>query len=119
MCIHTNPMQVIALVALSLVAGFSVHPDAECTNTPDNFTVKYSTKYPFKNYHREREAADQTFSRNVDFDDAGISQGAQFFVAWGSLTLFYGIIAILVYMFVTGIRQLEKIFDYLVWSVST
>ncbi len=112
-------MQLIALLALSLVAGFSVNPEGECTNSSNNFTESYSTKYSFKRYTRERQDDDGVvFRTELDFNDAGISQGAQFFVTWGSLTLVYGVIAILVYMFVTGIKQLEKIFDYLVWAVS-
>ncbi len=111
-------MQLIALLALSLVAGFSVNPEGECTNNSNNFTETYSTKYSFKRYTRERQTDDVVLRQELDFNDAGISQGAQFFVTWGSFTLVYGVIAILVYMFVTGIKQLEKIFDYLVWAVS-
>lgn len=119
---HTHSRsQVIALIALSLVAGFHVEPEAECTKDINGFTVKYSTSYSFKRYHREREDNGSVVvqSKDISFHDAGISQGAQFFVAWGSFTLFYCVIAVLVYMFVTGIKQLEKFFDYMVWAVST
>uniref|UniRef100_A0A1X7SPS4 Uncharacterized protein n=1 Tax=Amphimedon queenslandica TaxID=400682 RepID=A0A1X7SPS4_AMPQE len=45
-------------------------------------------------------------------------QAAEFFVAWGSLTLFYGIIAILVYMFATANSKWEWVINYLILVVS-
>ena len=50
--------------------------------------------------------------------DSSISQTAQFFVAWGSLTLIYGVVALLVYMCVTANEQLQQVFDFLVYCVS-
>ena len=50
--------------------------------------------------------------------DKGIMQSAQFFVAWGALTLMYCIVALLVYMLVTANQELERAFDFLVATVS-
>ena len=113
-------IQVIALITLSLVAGFSVDPEAVCKdNNGNNFTVQFSTKYPFRQYTRHVINSTTNLDQGkINFGDAGISQSAQFVVAWGSLTLFYGVIAILVYMLVTGSKELERIFDYLIWTVS-
>lgn len=45
-------------------------------------------------------------------------EASEFFVAWGSLTLFYGVIAILVYMFATANSKWEWFINYLIIAVS-
>ena len=57
----------------------------------------------------------ETTTRSIS--DKGIMQSAQFFVAWGALTLIYCIVALLVYMLVTANQELERAFDFLVATV--
>ena len=45
-------------------------------------------------------------------------QAGQFFVVWGIFSIFYGIIALIVYMLTTANAQMEWLVNYLVLSVS-
>ena len=45
-------------------------------------------------------------------------QAGQFFVVWGIFSIFYGIIAIAVYMLTTANARMEWFVNYLVLSVS-
>ena len=45
-------------------------------------------------------------------------QSAQFFVTWGAFTLFYGVIAIVVYMTTTANEKIEWFVNFLVLVVS-
>ena len=62
---------------------------------------------------------DSTTTVKNPIDDKGIPRAAEYFVAWGSLTLFYCVIAVLVYMLVTANERWEKALDFLVVTVST
>ena len=114
------PPQILALIALSLVAGFSVEPtySFRCvTGQVGNYSYKYHASYPFDRFE-ETETANSTkeSSRNGNIQ-GGVEQSAQFFVAWGSLSLFYCVVAVVVYMLVTANEGLEKSFDFLVATV--
>ena len=50
--------------------------------------------------------------------DSGVMATGQFFVTWAVFTLFYGIIAVAVYVFTTANIQLEWLINYLVITVS-
>ena len=50
--------------------------------------------------------------------DSRFMQASEFFVAWGSLTLFYGVIALVVYMLTTANSSIEWFVNYLIISVS-
>lgn len=128
-CAHTHFLthpQFIALLALALVAGFSTSTTANCqvtTGADANVTTAFSASYPFGEYSVTTTAhhligvapSNVTQSRLLD---PSIMQTAQFFVVWGSFTMIYSVVAILVYMFVTANEQLEKVFDFLVYCVS-
>ena len=49
---------------------------------------------------------------------SSFKQASQFFVTWGSLTLFYGVIALVVYMLTTANSSIEWFVNYLIISVS-
>lgn len=112
----------IALLALALVAGFSTSTTADCrfAGTEVNVTAAFSASYPFGEYSITTTAhhfvgaipSNVTQSRLLD---PSIMQTAQFFVVWGSFTMIYSVVAILVYMFITANEQLEKVFDFLVY----
>ena len=119
-CTHTT--QIIAILALALVAGFSVNPSISCPDAVPLFglNISYSIKYPFTTISNSSvpfSGGDVT-TGSVSQTDKGITQGAQFFVAWGSLSLIYAIVALIVYIFVTANEKLEKAVDFLVWTVS-
>lgn len=117
-CAHTT--QIIAILALALVAGFSVNPSISCPDAVPLFglNISYSIKYPFTTISNSSvpfSGGDVT-TGSVSQTDKGITQGAQFFVAWGSLSLIYAIVALIVYIFVTANEKLEKAVDFLVWT---
>ena len=94
--------------------------DFSCGDGVYNYTFKVN--YPFRHY-REHLTGDNgnisgTFSETRTLTDGGVPRSAEFFVAWGVLTLFYCIIAVSVYMLVTANEQWEKAFDVLVVVVS-
>ena len=126
---HT-PSQVIALLALALVAGFSGSTSADCRlrGTTQNASLSVSASYPFGEYTltttltnisiRVGNSVNPSNITQAQLLDASVMQSAQFFVTWGSFTMIYSVVAILVYMFVTANEQLEKVFDFLVYCVS-
>ena len=120
---HTHSTQLIAIIALALVAGFSVSPSVTCPDGPvlGGVNVTLSTKYPFTTVSNSTvpSAGGDIVPGSLPQTDKGITQGAQFFVAWGSLSLIYAIVALFVYVFVTANEKLEKAVDFLVWTVSS
>lgn len=125
-------LQAVALIALSLVAGSWVIHNGTCIefHRPDNvsaklngtLTVEAYAHYPFGSASvavKGLTRADEIFqSTNTTDLNTGFTQASQFFVAWGALTIFYGIIALGVYIFTTANIQLEWLVNYLVLSVS-
>ena len=104
------------------MAGFSVNVSeiAHCAVNNTNYSTTVGLSYPL----RELEGTvvineNITLHLKGPLDQPGVTRAAEFFVAWGALTLFYCIIAVLVYMLVTANDQLEKVFDFLVVTVST
>ena len=124
-CLYISHFQFLALITLSLVAGFSVNVSSyiECSETPINYSIAIKASYPFRDFKRTvintTSAGNGINITNVGFGDSGVPRAAEYLVAWGSLTLFYCVIAVLVYMLVTANEQLEKAFDFLVVTVST
>lgn len=108
---------ILALLTLSLVAGFSIDPKISyrcVAGLVGNYSYTFSAGYPF-DHLEERQTINtvRNATRQVTIT-GGVEQSAQYFVAWGSLTLFYCVIAILVYMLVTANKGIEKAFDFLV-----
>ena len=124
--------QFIALLALSLVAGYSYSATVQCQiDTLRSYEITFTSSYPFHQYEEFNTTSlfpDEGGTTQApvlggiistgEIQDSSISQTAQFFVAWGSLTLIYGVAALLVYMCVTANEQLQQVFDFLVYCVS-
>jgi hypothetical protein len=119
---------VLALLAFALVAGFTATNHASCAgwnNTAKILpaTIESNSRYPFNELMVAIDIADPNdthvlpleFSYNLG---ASYQQSSQFFVAWGVLTIFYGIISLLVYILTTANSKLEWFVNYLVLAVS-
>ena len=124
-------MQFVAFLALILVASFSVNHTGTCTefHDPDNSSnilpgvlkVTVSTSYSFTVANTQVDAQTSEkpyFSTNTTGLDGGVVAASQFFVTWAVFTLFYGAIAVVVYMLTTASLQLEWLVNYLVITVS-
>ena len=129
---HLTP-QVFALLALALVASYSFSETAPCpivsslNGCVGNVTFKVA--YPFDSIELDYKCinsfvpigpGNNTFVFPVS--PFGISDqiqsGAEFFVTWGSASMFYCVIAVLVYILLTANKGLESIMSVLVWVVS-
>lgn len=116
--------QFLAVVAFSLVAEFSAETAVDFSHNDNNDTYDYTlkAKYPFR-YFKVIVAVDSknlsgTFTDTETLSDGGVARAAEFFVTWGVLTLFYCIIAVLVYIFITANEQWQRTSDFLVVAVS-
>ena len=107
-------MQFLAILAFSLVAGYSFQAHVRCTadTAQDVYTLDF--KYPFSSYSRRNGSEWESLS----FPYRKASSGAQLFVAWGVLSMLYTIVALVIYMLFTANEQLEKVVDCLVYTVS-
>ena len=112
----------LAILAFSLTAGFSVEDQFTCTITVDDtnqtetFTLKSS--YPYSEYKiTSSEDGDTQSDGNQDLD-GHYSSGAEFFVAWGVLSMIYCLVAIPMYMLLTANEDLERINNILIIFVS-
>lgn len=116
--------QLLAIIAFSLVAGFSVETafNFVCSQSGDTFNYTLKSSYSFGHVERTEESL-RNGSLHIATSEVsighGVQQNAQFFVTWGVFTMFYCIIALLVYMLVTANEQWEKAFDFLVVTVRT
>lgn len=95
--------------------------DFECDNANEtlrayNYTL--SAGYPLRHFDQTLSTNGSTHNSRHTIQDGGVPRTAEFFVAWGVLTLFYCIIALLVYMLVTANERWEKTFDIIVVLVS-
>ena len=118
--------QFLAIIAFSLVAGFSVETTFNIACNPSqlgdtfNYTVKSSYSFGYINGIEESFRNGTLYRSKLEASvGRGVQQNAQFFVTWGVFTMFYCIIALLVYMLVTANEQWEKAFDFLVFTVRT
>lgn len=110
----------LAILAFALTAGFSIENTSRCV-TPSqigNTTFTLKSSYPFRDYD---------FSSRVDGNDTQTeprdlnrhySSGAEFFVAWGVLSMIYCLVAILVYVLITANEDLARINNILIIIVS-
>ena len=113
-------LQFLAIIALSLVAGFMVETSVDFACEPAgayNYTL--TAKYPFRHFKQSEtmtaldgEVMEETSTEILK--DGGVPRAAEYFVGWGTLTLFYCVIAVLVYMLVTANERWERAFDFLV-----
>lgn len=83
-------------------------------------TFESTAKYPFSSVTTTYGISENN-AFYVELSDtlpSDYKQAAQFFVTWGCFSLFYGIIAICVYMFTTALSKFEWVVNYLVLTVS-
>ena len=82
-----------------------------------SFTVKSS--YPYDEYKRSSRENASVQNQDERFNpDNDHSAAAEFFVAWGVLSMIYCIVAVLVYMLFSATEQLVKINNILIIIVS-
>lgn len=114
--------QFVAMITFSLVAGFMVNTtvDFRCFNANETLRAyTLSASYPFRHFEQRFSTGGNISTSTRTIQDGGVPRTAEFFVAWGVLTLFYCIIALLVYMLVTANERWEKTFDIIVVLVSS
>ena len=103
------------------MASFTTSGTGTCVHIGVNNTYTLTTSYPFYSYSLANKSTNTqqlvavTFG---DFVDVGVGQAAQLFVAWSVLSMFYSLIAIVVYMVFTANEEWEKVMDFLVYAVS-
>ena len=110
--LHT--LQLVAILAFSLVAGFTATSKISCTQGSEP-SFQIQTKYPFFTYDLTINSS--ILTRSINFNEHIIS--GQFFVAWGVLTMLYCIVAMVVYILFTANENLERIVDMLIYVVSS
>ena len=83
--------------------------------------IKVAVKYPFhdpKVTINFNNGTTSSYTNNVNDLPSAYMQSGQFFVVWGIFSIFYAIIAIVVYMLTTANAQIEWVVNYLVLTVS-
>ena len=116
-------LQVLAILAFSLTAGFSVENTFSCTSDMTNYSFTVESSYPYDEYKATavpigvgaNGSQTRVVRRNPDNDH---SAAAEFFVAWGVLSMIYCIVAILVYMVFSASEEMLKINNILIIIVS-
>ena len=118
-------MQLLALITFSILAGYSPYVEiSTCTLSSANVSTQFSTHYPFDvlTVQRTNLTTNQPLpDKMIRGTDTMISAGRQasFFVAWGVLTLFYCIIAVVVYITTMAeAERLGKVYHVLCYTVS-
>jgi hypothetical protein len=106
----------VAILAFSLVAGFTATSTVSCTQGTTSLQIK--TKYPFFTYDftPTEDGNNVNTTTGTSFNEHIIS--GQFFVAWGVLTMLYCIVAMVVYILFTANENLERLVDMLIYVVS-
>ena len=111
-------LQLVAILAFSLVAGYTVNGTTTCNNQISTY-IQIQSKFPFFNYDQIVTVQEQPSNRTIrgtPFPQHIIS--GQFFVAWGVMTMLYCLTAIVVYMLFTANENLERVVDMLIYVVS-
>lgn len=89
---------IISILTFSLTAGFTATAVQSCLEVVDNNNIsvvnRVNSPYPFQNYELYANNTVKLFPTNI-------GHGPQFFVCWGVFTMFYAIVAVLVYMFLS------------------
>lgn len=104
----------VAILAFSLVAGFTATSTVECQQTSLPTSAVIKTKYPFFTFSFTPTIEDRTVNVTSGSFGQHIISG-QLFVAWGVLTMLYCITAIVVYILFTANENLEKVVDLLIY----
>ena len=103
----------LAILAFSLTAGFSVEDQFTCkiSGSNDSNIATLKSSYPYREYEYSPGPGSQDL-------DGNYSSGAEFFVAWGVLSMIYCLVAILIYMLLTANEDLERVNNILILCVS-
>lgn len=115
--------QLLALITLAILAGYQpAVVTTTCVQNTTNTTSSFSAPYPFDRLFKTRQNAvsgDIVDTRILGGTKTMISAGRQasFFVAWGALSLFFCIIAVVVYILsMPQAESLGKLYHVLVYS---
>ena len=111
-------LQLVAILAFSLVAGYTVNGTTTCVDQTNTY-IQIQSKFPFFNYDQivtVQEQPSNRTTRGTPFPQHIIS--GQFFVTWGVMTMLYCLTAIVVYMLFTANENLEQVVDMLIYVVS-
>jgi len=107
-------------LAFALTAGFSVENKYTCdvdSIQETRFTVEAS--YPYDEYDATASTNNDTVVLTETFNlNKHYSSGAEFFVAWGVLSMIYCLVAILVYMLITANEELVRVNNIMILAVS-
>ena len=119
------------MLALSLVAGFVAEENAGCLLNSTSQTVNLTIEAPYPFTSAQVTASQFVLQlgdepatlvpdniTSIPLTEKRYKRSAQFLVTWGSFTLFYGVIAILVYMLTTANEKIEGVVNVLVIVVS-
>ena len=113
---HPLPIpQVLAILTLSLVAGFSVNAHFRCKENYDD-VITFRFKYPFSTY-TTINGSTQVTTNTERYQYHQANSGAVLLVTWGVFTMFYCVIAVMVYVVFTANERLERVVDCLVYLV--
>ena len=83
----------------------------------ENVTFTIKSSYPFREY--EVTSSEDNDMQSISQDlNRHYSSGAEFFVAWGVLSMIYCLVAILIYMLLTANEDLERVNNILIITVS-
>lgn len=105
----------IAILTFSLTAGFSGSATFRCQTNSNLTEATVASAYPFDMFYFQ-SYINGTKNSSYVTDMSSNSSTPQFFVAWGVFTMFYCIIAVLVYTFLTGkFKIFEKLPGLLVY----
>ena len=116
-----TPRQILAILAFSLTAGFTVENSFMCSADGINTTFTVESSYPYdeikvtSRVSLENGTQTNTIRGKPDNDH---SAAAEFFVAWGVLSMIYCLVAILVYMVFSASEEMVKINNILIIIVS-
>ena len=110
--------QFLAILSFSLVAGFHFSGHVRCPDgesDPDFQTLKFN--YPYSTYSYKNVSTSMMMTESLGYPKA--RSASQLFVAWGVLSMFYCVIALAVYMLLTANEELEKVVDFMIYTVSS
>ena len=110
-------MQLVAILAFSLVAGYTATGTTTCDRLIST-GIDVRSEYPFFAYDSVVTINGQEAPNGTDIPFREHVISAQFFVAWGVLTMIYCVVALVVYMLFTANENLEKVVDMLIYIVS-
>lgn len=113
----------LAILAFALTAGFSVENNFSCSFDGITGKVTLKSNYPYTEYDYTVTFDNNDTQISLPLDlNKHYSSGAEFFVAWGVLSMIYSLVAILLYMLITANEELARVNNILIvivrlWSM--